>query len=77
VKGMVGARGFEPPTPWSRTNQVNPITLYLGVAYGTQSVIFPLLVVPYLYLDRFRVESRFGVENRIALQFFGGPPVSE
>ena len=46
---MVGASGFEPPTSWSRTNHVNPITLYLGVAYGTRSVISPLLAVPNLY----------------------------
>ena len=55
---MVGASGFEPPTSWPRTNHVNPITLYFGVAYGIRSVISPLLVVPNLYLDRFRVESR-------------------
>ncbi len=47
---MVGASGFEPPTSWSRTNQFNPITLYLGVAYGVRSVISPLLLVPDLYL---------------------------
>jgi hypothetical protein len=51
---MVGANGFEPSTSWSRTNHVNPITLYLGVAYGTRSVISPPLVVPNLYLHRRR-----------------------
>jgi len=70
---VVGASGFEPPTSWSRTNHVNPITLYFGVAYGTRSVISPLLVVPNLYLDRFRVESRLCVEIRIPLQFFRRP----
>jgi hypothetical protein len=65
---MVGASGFEPPTSWSRTNHVNPITLYFGVAYGTRSVISPLLVVPNLYLDRFIVESRLRVEqNSVAI----------
>jgi len=57
---MVGASGFEPPASWSRTDRVNPITLYCGVAYGTRSVISPLLVIPNLHLDRFRVESRLG-----------------
>jgi hypothetical protein len=55
---MVGASGFEPPASWSRTNHVNPIKLYLGVAYWIQSVISSLLVVPNLYLHRFSVESR-------------------
>ena len=56
LKRMVGASGFEPPTSWSRTNQFNPITLCLGVAYGLRSVISPLLVVPNLYLTT-RVKS--------------------
>ena len=51
---MVGASGFEPPTSWSRTNHVNPITLYLGVAYGTWRVISPFSVVPILYLKRWQ-----------------------
>jgi hypothetical protein len=68
-----------PANEWdrSRTNHVNPITLYCGVAYGTRSVFSPLQVVPNLYLDRFSVESRLGVENEIPLRFLGGPPVSE
>jgi hypothetical protein len=70
-KKEVGAKGFEPSTSWSRSSHVNPITLYCGVAYGTRRVFSPLLVVPNLYLDRFRVESRLGVENRIPLRFFG------
>jgi len=49
---MVGAKGFEPSTSWSRTNHVNPITLYFGVAYGTRSPISPPLVVPNLYLEQ-------------------------
>ena len=39
------------------------------VAYGTQSVIFPLLAVPYLYLDRFRVETRFGGKSEFRCNF--------
>src|SRR5271157_283660 len=47
---VVGASGFEPPTSWSRTRHLNPINALSGVAYGTRSVISPLLVVPKLYL---------------------------
>jgi hypothetical protein len=50
LKEMVGANGFEPSTSWSRTRHLNPINALFGVAYGTRSVIFPLLVVPNLYL---------------------------
>jgi hypothetical protein len=38
---MVGAKGFEPSTSWSRTKYLNPINALSGVAYGTRSVIFP------------------------------------
>ena len=48
--GVVGANGFEPSTSWSRTRHLNPINALFGVAYGTRSVISPLLVVPNLYL---------------------------
>jgi hypothetical protein len=27
LKGLVGERGFEPPTPWSRNNHGNTISL--------------------------------------------------
>ncbi len=47
---MVGAKGFEPSTSWSRTRHLNPINALSGAAYGTRSVISPLLVVPKLYL---------------------------
>jgi len=47
---VVGASGFEPPTSWSRTRHLNPINALSGIAYGTRSVISPLLVVPKLYL---------------------------
>ena len=51
LKEVVGANGFEPSTSWSRTRHLNPINALYGVAYGTRSVISPLLVVPNLYLD--------------------------
>lgn len=54
---MIGAKGFELSTSWSRTMELNSINPSSGVAYGTRSVISPLLVVPNLYLDRFRVET--------------------
>src|SRR3981189_2684300 len=50
-KRVVGAKGFEPSTSWSRTRHLNPINALLGVAYGTGSVISPLSVVPNLYLE--------------------------
>jgi hypothetical protein len=49
---VVGAKGFEPSTSWSRTKYLNPINALSGVAYGTRNVISPLLVVPNLYLAR-------------------------
>ena len=48
TKRLVGANGFEPSTSWSRTRCLNPINALLGVAYGTRSLISPLLVVPNL-----------------------------
>src|SRR5258708_1175966 len=48
---MVGAKGFEPSTSWSRTKYLNPINGLSGVAYGTRSVISPLLVVRNLYVE--------------------------
>src|SRR5712664_2760504 len=50
LQEVVGANGFEPSTSWSRTRHLNPINALFGVAYGTRSVISPLLVVPNLYL---------------------------
>src|SRR5258707_13366479 len=47
---VVGAKGFEPSTSWSRTRHLNPINALFGVAYGTRSAISPLSVVPNLYL---------------------------
>ena len=65
---MVGASGFEPPTSWSRTNQFNPITLYLGVAYGTAGLISPLLLVPNLYLFIEQHSSFYGVKRTATAQ---------
>jgi hypothetical protein len=47
---VAGASGFGPPTSWSRTMKLNSINALPGVAYGTRSVISPLLVVPNPYL---------------------------
>ena len=74
---MVGASGFEPLASWSRTMKLNSINASSGVAYGTQIVISPLLVVLSLYLDRFRVVTGLGEESRIPLQFVGGLPIAE
>src|SRR6266852_8359493 len=57
---MVGANGFEPSTSWSRTRHLNPINALSGVAYGTRSVISPLLVVPNLYLEFQKVIQKLG-----------------
>jgi hypothetical protein len=46
---VVGAKGFEPSTSWSRTESLNPINALSGVAYGKRSLISPLLVVRSLY----------------------------
>src|SRR6266481_8351851 len=48
---VVGAKGFEPSTSWSRTRHLNPINALFGVAYGIRSVISPLSVVPNLCLE--------------------------
>ena len=34
LKILVGERGFEPPTPWSRTVQVKTLSALSGVAQG-------------------------------------------
>jgi hypothetical protein len=36
---MVGARGFEPPTPWSRTIWIENLNRFRGVAYGPVLVL--------------------------------------
>jgi len=49
-KEVVGANGFEPSTSWSRTSASQILNALSGVAYGTESLISPLLVVPNLSL---------------------------
>jgi hypothetical protein len=44
-----------------------------GVVYDVPDFLMAREVVPKLYLDRFGVESRLGVENRIPSQFFRSP----
>ena len=51
LKILVGAKGFEPSTSWSRTKYLNPINAVSGVAYGARNVISPLLVVRNLSVD--------------------------
>jgi hypothetical protein len=41
LKKVVGAKGFEPSTSWSRTKYLYPINALTGVADGTRSVISP------------------------------------
>jgi hypothetical protein len=48
---VVGAKGFEPSTSWSRTRATKILNALPGVAYGIQSLVSPLLVVPNLYLN--------------------------
>jgi hypothetical protein len=51
LKELVGADGFEPSTSWSRTRAAKILNALSGAAYGTESLISPLLVVPNLYLN--------------------------
>jgi hypothetical protein len=46
---VVGARGFEPPTPWSRTIWIENPNRFLGVAYDLDSRSFLRSNVPKLY----------------------------
>jgi hypothetical protein len=50
---MVGAKGFEPSTSWSRSSVPNILKAFSGVAYLNRKASFPLSVVPKLYLDSF------------------------
>jgi hypothetical protein len=47
---MVGAKGFEPSTSWSRNSVPKILKALSGVAYETERADFPLSVVPNLYL---------------------------
>jgi hypothetical protein len=48
---MVGARGFEPPTPWSRTIWIENLNRFRGVAYGPDTRSFLRSNVPKLYRE--------------------------
>jgi hypothetical protein len=48
---MVGERGFEPPTPWSRTMKVQTPSALSGVAEESASHFFSRAVVPKLYRE--------------------------
>jgi hypothetical protein len=49
---MVGAKGFEPSTSWSRNSISKILNALSGVAYETKEATFPLSVVPKLYPRR-------------------------
>src|ERR1700730_4519010 len=66
IKEMVGAKGFEPSTSWSRTKSLNPINALSGVAYGTRSVISPLLVVRNLYVALQTWSSNLSVNSHLS-----------
>jgi len=46
---MVGAKGFEPSTSWSRNSVSKTLKALSGVAYVNDRASFPLSVVPKLY----------------------------
>ncbi len=48
---MVGAKGFEPSTSWSRNRVAKILKALSGVAYEIETADFSLSVVPKLYLD--------------------------
>src|SRR3979490_2096820 len=71
---VVGAKGFEPSTSWSRTKSLNPINALSGVAYGTRDLISPLLVVRNLYVNRATAKTnKWAYSEVIAPRSFGSP----
>jgi hypothetical protein len=48
---VVGAKGFEPSTSWSRNRVAKILKALSGVAYETERADFSLSLVPKLYLD--------------------------
>jgi hypothetical protein len=46
---VVGAKGFEPSTSWSRTRTTKQTNALFGAAYTKPSKIFALSIVPKLY----------------------------
>jgi hypothetical protein len=51
VLEVVGAKGFEPSTSWSRNSVPKILKALSGVAYETETADSSLSVVPKLYLD--------------------------
>jgi hypothetical protein len=51
---VVGAKGFEPSTCWSRNRVPETLKALSGVAYVNDRASFLLSVVRKLYLDRTR-----------------------
>jgi hypothetical protein len=49
LKEVVGAKGFEPSTSWSRNSISKILKALSGVAYETKEATFLLSVVPNLY----------------------------
>jgi len=48
---VVGAKGFEPSTSWSRNRVAKILKALSGVAYETKRADLPLSVVAKLYLE--------------------------
>jgi hypothetical protein len=46
---VVGAKGFEPSTYWSRNSRPKILKALSGVAYEETRTDFPLSVIPKLY----------------------------
>jgi len=60
---MVGAKGFEPSTSWSRNSISKVLKALSGVAYETNEATFLLSVVPYLYPIRGKRLTDFTVHK--------------
>jgi hypothetical protein len=61
---VVGAKGFEPSTSWSRTMKTNSINALLGIAYGTRAFISIPLVVRSLYVVPTGPERKHSLRSR-------------
>ena len=48
LKRLVGERGFEPPTPWSRTKSRSKSKSFIRCRLGARK---PVLLLPQLYLS--------------------------
>jgi hypothetical protein len=60
---VVGAKGFEPSTSWSRNSISKILKALSGVAYETKEADFPLSVVPKLYPP---VRTRWAISHKLA-----------